>query len=244
MDYDLTATLTAAEIFAAGHAASAPDGAKPVWTAEAALFQRLTTIARDHHAAVAKHARRGGILPPDGDGLLAHVNTVGVRRDATKATLDLSTPFMFQHPAGAVAASICGAPTVELRIDSTGGNFLWTLELGVALRASGATITATVTDKAWSAAAFLVQFAHHRRMAESGSMMVHAANVATVTNAAGLRMLAEHLELSDASMRTLFVARSQQPEATIREWLSRDTYFTAAEALAAGLVDEIISADS
>jgi hypothetical protein len=43
----------------------------------------------------------------------------------------------------------------------------------------------------------------------------------------------------NAKLRDLIALRTEQPADVVAAWLSRDTCFTAPEALAAGLVDEI-----
>lgn len=54
--------------------------------------------------------------------------------------------------------------------------------------------------------------------------------------ASGLKRLSD----THAILRDIYVARTGQPVEVVEEWMSKDTWFTAAEALAVGLVTKVI----
>ncbi|GAA4362792.1 hypothetical protein GCM10023185_31070 [Hymenobacter saemangeumensis] len=74
----------------------------------------------------------------------------------------------------------------------------------------------------------------------SAQIMVHGPAVdasGTVTQvASGLKGLTGVHE----ALRDIYVARTGQPVEVVEEWMSKDTFFTASEALAAGLVTKVI----
>ena len=83
-----------------------------------------------------------------------------------------------------------------------------------------------------------------RRIHPTGAVMVHAPWTRAEGSADELRQWADALDTVAASMRAGYLATGQKP-AVIEKWLSGpDFWFTAEDALAAGLVTEVIPADA
>ncbi|MGI4736123.1 MAG: ATP-dependent Clp protease proteolytic subunit [Janthinobacterium lividum] len=74
----------------------------------------------------------------------------------------------------------------------------------------------------------------------SASVMVHAPSMDTSGTARKIGTDLKALTDTQQSLRDIYVARTGQPVAVVEEWMSKDTFFTAAEALELGLVTKVI----
>jgi len=77
------------------------------------------------------------------------------------------------------------------------------------------------------------------KMAENGFYMIHNPWGVAMGDAAELRDQAELLDKIRSNMVGAYAAKSGQDPEQIQEWMDAETWFTAAEALAAGFIDEI-----
>ncbi len=128
--------------------------------------------------------------------------------------------------------------TVTLRINSMGGSASAALAAVEALRAKR--VLVRIHQKAGSAAAILAQAGTWRVIDADASMMLHPPIDAALGNSANLRRAADALDRLTISLVSILQARTGQPRSTIHAWLSGDdVWFTADQALEAGLVDEI-----
>lgn len=110
-----------------------------------------------------------------------------------------------------------------------------------ALKGWPAHVTTVVDGWALSIASVIVQAGKTRIMHPTGAMMVHAPWLTASGNAAELR---DHAHALDRISETMLQAyrSTGKPETVIRSWLDgKDHWMTAAEALAAGLVDSVIA---
>lgn len=131
---------------------------------------------------------------------------------------------------------------LKCNIDSSGGDGFAALNIARALtkrHKAGHAVTVTI-KKALSAAAIISQGGSHRRMYADGRLMVHPVVSIIMGNAEQLRRRADDLDALREDALGLFVWRTGQGRETVLKWFSRETNFTATEALAAGLIDEII----
>jgi ATP-dependent protease ClpP protease subunit len=133
------------------------------------------------------------------------------------------------------------ASKVELRIDSGGGDGSTALATHAAL--AQIDCIALVTGRCCSAA-ILPLMAAKRISAYPGSMfMLHAPVRFVCGNELELRSAADDLLGLKVDYRRIVSARTGQSASTVNKWLSgQDRWFTAAEALSAGLVDELVDA--
>ena len=141
------------------------------------------------------------------------------------------------------------AEDVEIYINSQGGSVFAANEMINAMRefkASGKDLTITIGAIAASAAANLVLLAGASkiRIHENGKMMFHGAATYTEGGAGAHADSKELLARINAEVQTALVARKKLSPEQVAEWFSegRMGWLTAKEALAAGLVDEIIGA--
>jgi len=130
-------------------------------------------------------------------------------------------------------------PDIVVRINSEGGSFLDAVEIGTAIgrkRKAGARITAHITGQAASAAANIAICCSEIVIAPAGRMMVHDVTVAARPTTAESRAL----DQMNATMATAFARFSGK--GTPDQWrqvMARETWFTATEAVEAGLATRV-----
>lgn len=74
----------------------------------------------------------------------------------------------------------------------------------------------------------------------SASLMVHGPSGGTEGTVADMQSGLKWLTDTHQTLRDIYVARTGQPVEVVEEWMSKDTFFTAAEALAVGLVTKVL----
>jgi ATP-dependent Clp endopeptidase proteolytic subunit ClpP len=130
------------------------------------------------------------------------------------------------------------APTV--RINSPGGSVFDGLAIANAIRAHG-NVTVIIDGLAASIASLVAVAGKRVRMASNALVMIHSPWMASGGNATDLRRDAEALDRATQAMVGDYTQRTGKTEVEIRAWLDAETWFTADEALSAGLIDEIVS---
>ena len=130
--------------------------------------------------------------------------------------------------------------TVEqiiLRVNSPGGEVFEALSILNMLRAHKATVTAVVDGLAASAASFLVAGCDEAVMSPGTQMMIHSPLSWTYGNATELRKTAEVLDGIEESIISIY--RDKAGESAWGELLAAETWYTAAQAVTAGLADRV-----
>ena len=131
---------------------------------------------------------------------------------------------------------------VTVRVNSYGGDLAAGLAMLNALRAHRGAVRVEIEGIAASAATLLC-CAGTVAMAGNAALMVHAPWVSITGNARDLRDGAQGLETMAEGMAGAYRQKTGKPAAEIDRLLDgRDHWFTAAEALAFGLIDEILPA--
>jgi hypothetical protein len=144
---------------------------------------------------------------------------------------------MFGLPEG-FGERLARCETVSLVIDSVGGDGRAAWALIDALK--GRKVRVHVAGNAFSAAALVVQCGCHRTITKDGVVMIHSPIRAVIGNANALREAAARLDEETTKDVDLYCARTGQPRALVAQWFDGDDHwFTAQQALAHGLVDEI-----
>lgn len=135
-----------------------------------------------------------------------------------------------------------GAKTIRVRINSTGGSVADGLAIYNALREHPARVIATVDGLAASIASCIAMAGDEVEMPEASLMMVHAPWTVALGNAAQLRVAADVLDRYADLLSGTYARKSGKPLAHWRRVLEDglDHYYTAAEAVAAGLADRIV----
>lgn len=131
-----------------------------------------------------------------------------------------------------------GKGPVVLRINSPGGSITAGMTMADAIQRQG-NVTAEVVGLAASMASVLVVASKKARMSSSALLMVHNAWQETAGDAASLRKTADALEKFSSSLITYYREKSGKTSDVVKGWMDAETWFTADEALAAGLVDSV-----
>lgn len=131
------------------------------------------------------------------------------------------------------------AETIHLRINSPGGEVNAARAIQTALAQHPAQVIAHIDGLAASAAT-VVMLAANKIIASAGAfVMVHNPWGLTIGDAEAHRASAGLLDKYADALAGDYQRRTGKDEATVREWMNAETWFTAAEAVDAGLVDEV-----
>lgn len=131
------------------------------------------------------------------------------------------------------------ADDITLRLNSPGGDAWDGIAIYNALRDHKASVHVVVDGLAASAASFIAQAGDRITMNRGAQMMIHDAAGLAIGNARDMRDMAEVLDRVSDSIAGIYAARSGRPIAEFRTAMARDTWYTAAEAVEAGLADEV-----
>lgn len=129
------------------------------------------------------------------------------------------------------------AKTINLRINSPGGNVFDGITIYNSLRDHAATVKVQVDGLAASIASIIAMAGDEIRMAKNSFLMVHNAWSYTAGNAAELRKLADTLDKIDATLTQTYQDKTGMPTADIQQLMADETWLNADEALAKGFAD-------
>lgn len=157
----------------------------------------------------------------------------------------------FWEPENAITAKSVMAQLSEIsgdvtvRISSGGGDVYTGIDIMTALKNHDGEVTVIVESLAASAASFIaVGGADRVLMRESSEMMVHRAWSLVEGNADDVRKTLSDLERQDNKLAAIYAGKAG---GEIQDWLdamSAETWYTAEEAVAAGLADGIVAEKS
>lgn len=191
---------------------------------------------------------RGQVMPQPGSraSVLAFAPTS--EDDSGVATLRLYDPIdsygeYWGVSAKEFAVALAALPTdtqeIRLHINSPGGEVFEAVAILNQLRQHRARVVAIVDGIAASAASFLAAGADETIMAPNSTLMVHDAWGICVGNAADMRDLGDLLDKLSDNIASIYSAKAG---GSIEDWRSvmlAEAWFTADEAVAAGLADSI-----
>lgn len=132
---------------------------------------------------------------------------------------------------------------IILHINSPGGDVFDGLAIYHAIRDHPATVEARVDGLAASAASFIACAADTVVMQRNATMMIHDASGFCIGNASEMQKMADILDQASDNIADIYV---QQGGGTVEQWraaMREETWYSGAEALAAGLCDEVANAD-
>lgn len=142
------------------------------------------------------------------------------------------------------------ASTINVRINSGGGDAFAGIAMQNALVGHSAHINVIVEGLAGSAASLVAMAGRDRAVGDvsatgrvtmgPGSMlMVHGPSTIACGNAGEMRRTAEELDKLQGAMVGIYEAKCGKTRDEIQAWMGQDTWMTAEEAIAAGLADRI-----
>jgi ATP-dependent protease ClpP protease subunit len=129
---------------------------------------------------------------------------------------------------------------VNLLMNSPGGN-LWDGLAIAAMNEARGNVTCIVLGVAASAASVIAVKCSKTIMAPSSTMMIHNAQSIAQGNQFEMKQAMECLATHDEVLANLYAAKSGKPAATFAAAMKATTWYTAEQAKAAGLCDEINS---
>ncbi|MBM4580988.1 hypothetical protein GS452_25650 [Rhodococcus hoagii] len=154
---------------------------------------------------------------------------------------DVIGSYWMETDAQTIATQIKGLDTDEIvvRINSPGGDAFDGIAIMNALRAHSATVTVRVDGLAASAASVIAMAGDEIIMGEGAQMMIHEAWLYTSGAADYLRSEADRLDKMTDSITSLYARRAGGEFDEWRALVAAETWFTAEEAVAAGLADRV-----
>jgi ATP-dependent protease ClpP protease subunit len=132
--------------------------------------------------------------------------------------------------------------SLTVRINSPGGDVFDGNTIYNALHRFPAEVVVAVDGVAASAAALVAMAGDTVEMAENAMMMIHEASGGVYGRAAEHRHIADVLDKVNENQITAFATKAEASREKVAAWLEEETWFTAAEAVEAGLADEVTGA--
>ena len=132
------------------------------------------------------------------------------------------------------------SPVIHLRVNSPGGEVDAARAISTAIAQHSSKVIAHVDGLAASSASFIILAADEIEMSAGAFIMVHSPWAMTIGNASDHEQTAELLGKYGDAMVQDYMRRSGKDEATVRGWMDGETWFSAQEAIDAGLADRVI----
>jgi ATP-dependent protease ClpP protease subunit len=132
--------------------------------------------------------------------------------------------------------------SIDVHLNSPGGEIFDGMAIYEALRAHPAQVTTYVDSLAASIASVIAMAGDRIVIAPFGEMMIHDGSGLCIGNAADMVEMAELLDRQSNKIAAVYAARAG---GTVEEWralMTAETWFSAAEAVEAGLADEVSGA--
>jgi ATP-dependent Clp endopeptidase proteolytic subunit ClpP len=140
------------------------------------------------------------------------------------------------------------ADEINVYINSPGGSVFEGYAMINLLKSYKGTVNTYTYGMAASMGAILTQVAAEkggkRYMSDDSAMMIHGASTITWGNVKDIESTLEMLTIINDQIAAKFVQTSGQSADTVKEWLSKDTWFSPQQALDNGLIDSITLAPS
>jgi ATP-dependent protease ClpP protease subunit len=133
------------------------------------------------------------------------------------------------------------APAVDLHINSPGGFVFDAVSMYEALAAHPSTVNVHIDGLAASAASFLAQAGDSISIARGGRMMIHDAQGVGIGSPADLREYADLLDAVSNDIAGYYAERAGGKATAWRGAMSATTWYSAQEAVDAGLADNVTS---
>lgn len=131
------------------------------------------------------------------------------------------------------------ARTLHLRINSPGGDVFAAQAIAQAIRDTKARVVAHVDGYAASAATEIAIAADEIEIAEGGFFMIHNAWTLAVGNADDFAATVVLLNKVDDVLCSAYAVKCGKSKDEVKAWMDAETWFSAQEAVDAGLVDRI-----
>jgi ATP-dependent Clp protease protease subunit len=134
-----------------------------------------------------------------------------------------------------------GNQPLTVRVNSPGGDVFDGRAIASMIRAHKGPTKVIVDGLAASAASTIAVAAQETVMAKGAFLMVHQSWAFAMDNADGLRTLADLLEKIDGQIGADYAAKAGVTAEKAAEWMKAETWFTADEAVEAGLAASVLT---
>lgn len=131
--------------------------------------------------------------------------------------------------------------TIALHINSPGGDVFDAIAIHAALVNHPATVNVRIDGLAASAASFIAQAGDTIGIEKPATMMIHDASAVAWGNAADMREAAEFLDRVSNSIAGIYADRAGGDAGDWRTAMLATTWYSSAEAVAAGLADSVLN---
>jgi ATP-dependent Clp protease protease subunit len=135
------------------------------------------------------------------------------------------------------------ASTINLRINSPGGDVFAGRAINTALKQHKSKVIAHIDGLAASAATYVALGADEVRMSDGAFFMIHKGWTYMVGNADDCRTTAELLDKVDLSIANDYAKKTEIATDELIEMMAAETWFTAEEAKEKGFVDTVFDGD-
>lgn len=129
--------------------------------------------------------------------------------------------------------------TINLRINSPGGDVFAAQAICQAIRDTGARVVAKIDGYAASAATVIAAAADECEISEGGFYMIHNAWTFAMGNAADMTATAALLNKVDGTLAAQYAKKSGMKVDDVKAAMDAETWYTADEAVKCGLVDRV-----
>lgn len=136
------------------------------------------------------------------------------------------------------------APTIDLHINSPGGLVFDGIAIHSALKDHPATVNVHIDGLAASAASFVAMAGDTVAIQKPAKMMIHDASGLTIGNAADMLEMAELLDDLSDTIAGIYADRAGGEVAEWRDRMRATTWYGSADAVAAGLADQVTNDSS
>jgi len=129
---------------------------------------------------------------------------------------------------------------VTIHLDSPGGSVTDGLSIYNAISTYSGKVTIHIDSLAASIASVIAVAADYVKINSTGRVMIHNSWTAAAGNANDFLQVAEVMKAMDQSIAETYAAKTEIPTAVWQEMMDAETWFSASEALAVGIVDEVV----
>lgn len=131
------------------------------------------------------------------------------------------------------------APSIEVHVNSPGGDVFDGLAICNLLRAHPKPVDVVVDGLAASAASYIAMAGDTVTMQPNSQMMIHDAAGLCMGNAADMADMGDLLDKMSANIAGIYATKTGQPADQWRDAMKAETWYSADEAVAAGLADRV-----
>lgn len=128
---------------------------------------------------------------------------------------------------------------IQLHVNSPGGEVFDAIAILNTLRAHKAKVTVTVDGLAASAASVIAMGGDEVVMARNSELMIHDPMGLVVGNSADMAEMVQRLDQSADNLASIYAEKAGGEAATWRKAMQAETWYTAQEAVDAGLADRV-----